>query len=48
MADVVVDAGDLVGQWWTILHLHTQGQGQQGRDWRESTTHQWVQGGMPE
>jgi len=29
-AEVTVDAGDSVGQWWTILHIHTQGWGQQG------------------
>ena len=26
-AEVEVDAGDLVGQWWMILHIHTQGWG---------------------
>jgi len=46
-AEVVVDAGDSVGQWWTILHICTQGQGWQGWDGRRSATHQWAQGGMP-
>src|SRR5882724_1115306 len=26
-AEVTVDTGDSVGQWWTTLHIHTQGQG---------------------
>jgi len=26
-AEAEVDAGDLVGHWWMILHKHTQGQG---------------------
>jgi len=24
MAEAEVDTGDLVGQWWTILHIHTR------------------------
>src|SRR5882724_1066963 len=26
-AEVTVDTGDSVGQWWMILHIHTQGRG---------------------
>ena len=26
-AEAAVDAGDSVGQWWTIFHIHVQGQG---------------------
>ena len=48
MAEAEVDPGDSVGWWWTILHMHTQGQGQHGRDGRRSTTHKWAWGGMPE
>jgi len=48
MAEAEVDIGDLVGQWWMILHIHTQGQGQHGWDGRRSTTHQWIWGGIPE
>jgi len=35
MADAVVDTGDSVGQWWMILHIHTQGEGRQGWDQRD-------------
>ena len=31
MAEAEVDAGDSVGHLWMILHIHTPGQGQQGR-----------------
>ena len=34
-AEVAVDAGESVGQWWTILHIHMQGQGKRGWDWRD-------------
>jgi len=37
MAEAEVDAGDLVGHWWMILHINTQGWGQQGWDvWRST------------
>ena len=34
-AEAAVDAGESVGQWWMILHIHTQGQGQRGWDRRD-------------
>ena len=34
-AKVEVDTVDSAGQWWMILYIHTQGQGQQGWDWRD-------------
>jgi len=45
-AEAEVDAGDSVGHWWMILHIQSQGQGQQGWDGRRSTNHQWGWGGM--
>ena len=33
MAEVEVDAGDLAGQWWMILHIHMQGMMRLG--WKE-------------
>ena len=35
MAEVEVDTGDSAGQWWMILQVHMQGQGQRGWDQRD-------------
>jgi len=35
MAEAAVDTGESVGQQWTILHIHMQGQGRQDWDWRD-------------
>ena len=35
VTEAAVDTGGSVGQWWTILHIHMQGQGRQGWDQRD-------------
>jgi len=45
MAEAAVDAGDSVGQWWTFLHIHAQGRGDEAETGGMSATHQWARGG---